>query len=187
MIKCPRRKISQRKFLHCFQTANLFFYPSLSRLSYVNGEKKPLIHNVTDELGVMGQKPIYPKVKHSYYIKNKGPSTVKEMQLTVLWPERTDDRESSLFELIAQPKICVNDNTNRAKASCDHLDLNPDFEIPITRCKSNTLLEPPHAVSVDEPFNYDAAYLKPLIRRSKRDTLIANHEEEVSGFKVPDT
>lgn len=154
----------------------------LSRLSYVNGEKKPLLHNVTDELGVMGQKPIYPKVKHSYYIKNKGPSTVKEMQLTVLWPERTDDRESSLFELIAQPKICVNDNTNRAKASCDHLDLNADFEIPITRCKSNTLLEPPHAVAVDEPFNYDAAYLKPLLRRSKRDTLIANHEEEVSGF-----
>ena len=148
----------------------------------MNGDKKPLMHNVTDRLGLMGQKPIYPRIKHSYFIKNKGLSTVKEMQLTILWPERTIDRENNLFELIAQPKICVNDNTNRAKASCEHLDLNADLEIPISRCKTNTIIDSnTHQLdhTVDDPISYDAAYLKPLIRRSKRDVLIANYEDEV--------
>lgn len=150
-----------------------------SRSAYVNGEKKPLIHNVTDKLGVMGLKPIYPEIKHSYFIKNKGPSTVRALQLAVLWPERTIDRQNNLFELIAQPKICLTDNTNRAKASCEHLSLNADFEIPISKCKTatTTLVESPH--SIDDPFHYDAANFKPLLKRSKRDTLIANYEDEV--------
>lgn len=142
------------------------------------------MHNVTSELGLMGSKPIYPKIKHLYFLKNKGPSTIKDLQLTILWPQRTMDRQNQLFELIAQPKICLNDNTNRARASCEHLDLNADLEIPITKCKSN-LIETSHSHPLDEQqsINYDAAYLKPLLRRSKRDNLIANYqnyEDEVS-------
>ena len=107
------------------------------------------------------------------------------MQLTILWPERTVDRESNLFELIAQPKICLNDNTNRAKASCEPLDLNANLEIPIGRCKANTLIDsnsPSQLYNQPHSHNngYDAAYLKPL--RTKRDTSMTNYEDEVSKF-----
>lgn len=143
------------------------------------------MHNVSTDLGQLGAKPIYPQIKHSYFIKNKGPSTVKEMQLIVLWPERTVDRESNLFELIAQPKICVKDIQNRARANCEHLDLNPNLEIPITRCKGNTLIDfnsSPQSIDQVHAHNnyggiYDAAYIKPL--RFKRDTITSNYEDEV--------
>ena len=43
-------------------------------------------------------------VRHSYYLRNKGPSTVKEMNVTILWPEKTIDGRW-LFEIIDQPNI----------------------------------------------------------------------------------
>ena len=43
-------------------------------------------------------------VKHSYYLRNKGPSTIEKMNVTILCPEKTIDGKY-LFEIVEQPNI----------------------------------------------------------------------------------
>lgn len=47
-----------------------------------------------------------PIVKHTYYLRNRGPSALQQANLTIYWPERTIENRP-LFELIAQPNIRV--------------------------------------------------------------------------------
>ena len=43
-------------------------------------------------------------IRHTYYLRNRGPSTIKEMNVTIYWPEKTIDGRW-LFEIIEQPNI----------------------------------------------------------------------------------
>jgi hypothetical protein len=95
----------------------------------VGGLPQALIHNVTSELGYMGKKETYQQIRHAYFLKNKGPSAVKEMQITILWPEKSIEGKN-LFELIAQPQVRITDITNRLTASCDPIYL--DVDIPVS-------------------------------------------------------
>lgn len=69
-------------------------------------------------------------IRHAYFLKNKGPSAVKEMQITILWPEKSIEGQN-LFELIAQPQVRVTDITNRLTATCDPIFL--EVDIPVRR------------------------------------------------------
>lgn len=94
----------------------------------MNGLPQALIHNVSTELGFMDRKSVYQQVRHAYFLKNQGPSTVREMQVTILWPEKSIEG-SNLFELIAQPRVRLTDITNRMSASCDDIFLEVDIPV----------------------------------------------------------
>lgn len=95
------------------------------------GLPQALIHNVSAPLTHMDKKNVYQQVKHAYFLKNQGPSHVKEMSVTILWPEKSIEG-NALFELIAQPRVRITDITNRLSASCSDIFL--EVEIPVSDC-----------------------------------------------------
>lgn len=79
----------------------------------MNGKAVPYVHNLTEynELVRQNRKSenvFVPEqeaiVRHSYYLRNRGPSTIKEMNVSIYWPEKTIDGRW-LFEIIEQPNI----------------------------------------------------------------------------------
>ena len=73
----------------------------------------PYLHNITEFNELMRQNHksenvFVPEqeviVRHSYYLRNRGPSTIKEMNVSIFWPEKTIDGRW-LFEIIEQPNI----------------------------------------------------------------------------------
>ena len=80
----------------------------------------------------MGKKETYQQVRHAFFLKNKGPSTVREMDITILWPEKSIEG-NPLFELISQPRVRITDITNRLSATCQDIFL--DVDIPVCHQK----------------------------------------------------
>lgn len=78
---------------------------------------------------------IGPQVVHVYQLQNRGPSTIKQAHVTILWPSTTADNQYLLY-LLDQPVI-----TGRA-ASCQTITLdevNP-LRLPVSFFSSFTLL-----------------------------------------------
>lgn len=107
------------------RTKNLNFSYFFRRQSFVNGLAMPYVHNLTEfneqvKQNHKTENVFFPEqesiVKHSYYLRNKGESTIKEMNVTILWPEKTIDGRW-LFEIMEQPNI-------RLINQFDHMDMN---------------------------------------------------------------
>lgn len=81
----------------------------------MNNRPVPYLHNLTEfneqvKQNHKSENFFYPDqepiIKHSYFLRNRGPSTIKEMNITILWPEKTIDGRY-LFEIIEQPNIRI--------------------------------------------------------------------------------
>ena len=61
-------------------------------LEYNTTEPLPDKYIVEDQLG--------PEVVHKYHVKNKGPATIKEAEIFIMWPSFTKDDQRHLLYLL---------------------------------------------------------------------------------------
>lgn len=129
----------------------------------MNGKAIPYIHNLTEFNEQVKQNHKIENVffseqesivRHSYYLRNRGPSTLA-MNVTILWPEKTIDGRF-LFEIIEQPNVRLinqfdrmdmnvvknkkNDNKPAIQVECERLKLGK-ISTQLTSIEHHQILE----------------------------------------------
>lgn len=52
----------------------------------------------------MSEADVGPEIYHNYQLQNKGPSTINDIALTILWPTKTQDGNDYLLYLVDEPQ-----------------------------------------------------------------------------------
>ena len=108
---------------------------------------------------------------HRYQLQNRGPSTIKQAHVTILWPLTTADNQYLLY-LLDQPTI-----TGRA-ASCQTITLdevNP-LRLPLIKDQSSQYkVSPSHLMSSDDPSLYGK------YQNNRNHTLVRRHNHHLDA------
>ena len=89
----------------------------------VTGKSEPAIveYNITEPLPekYKVEDQIGPEVVHIYDVKNKGPATIKEAEVFIMWPSFTKDDQRHLLYLLGV-------NYDKSKVTCQNINnINP--------------------------------------------------------------
>ncbi|RWS01383.1 integrin alpha pat-2-like protein, partial [Dinothrombium tinctorium] len=98
--------------------------------SYGYSEPPLIYHNVQDPIrkAFSFESEIGEEVTHKYHIHNRGPSTVVEAKVTILWPSKTLSNKHLLY-IMDDPKATDSEGLKTTKASCQ--TLTPDERDPL--------------------------------------------------------
>lgn len=124
---------------------------------------EPIIDAKSSELD------IGPQVVHIYQIQNRGPSTIRQAQVTILWPSMTADNQHLLY-LLDQPLIS-------GKGSCQTITLdevNP-LRLPLLKDRkdhypygANILGDGPDLIEMLPPRRNHSDHSTVILSRNKR-------------------